>query len=92
MEEHICKCQGRRKIRVMDYEPTEGTCLTCYGKVDLTPDPDAPAFLPRDAAAEKFDYKIPVHRNNKKVCTGCRKTYQPIMANDGDCCPSCSRY
>jgi hypothetical protein len=27
-----------------------------------------------------------------KVCTGCRKLYEPIMEEDGDCCPSCARY
>lgn len=28
----------------------------------------------------------------KKMCTGCRKMYVPVMDNDGDCCPSCARY
>lgn len=28
----------------------------------------------------------------KKVCTGCRQSYRPIMSDDGDCCPSCARY
>ena len=28
----------------------------------------------------------------KKMCTGCRQMYVPILKNDDDCCPSCSRY
>ena len=27
-----------------------------------------------------------------KVCTGCRKMYEPLMFDDGDCCPPCARY
>ncbi len=31
-------------------------------------------------------------KNNKKVCTGCKKSYKPIMEDDGNCCPKCARY
>ena len=97
-----CKCTDKRKIKVMDFDQTAGLCLKCYGKVDLSEDgieasitrrrtPDPCGGFNNKLSKHKKFFKEPL-RNIKKVCTGCRKSYQPIMADDGDCCPSCARY
>jgi len=35
---------------------------------------------------------VDINDANKKMCTGCRQMYIPIMKNDDDCCPSCARF
>ena len=37
-------------------------------------------------------WDVDINDANKKMCTGCRKMYVPIMKEDDDCCPSCARF
>ncbi len=35
---------------------------------------------------------VDINDASKKMCTGCRQMYIPIMKDDDDCCPSCARF
>lgn len=37
-------------------------------------------------------WNVDINDASKKMCTGCRTMYIPIMKDDDDCCPSCARF
>lgn len=77
--------------KIFTVEPAELQCIAC----DKIVPEDEVAWEVTEAAGTIvcIDCAGPMDEvDRRKVCTGCRKSYTPIIDDDGDCCPSCARY